>query len=46
MADITRDQFDESKNVVKKIFQKAKYHLDADLNEQIDIDIDAMRKLL
>jgi len=37
MADITREQFDEDKGVVRKIFQKGRHLADADLNEQASI---------
>jgi cytoskeletal protein CcmA (bactofilin family) len=37
MADITRDQYSESKLVEKKIFQKFTDAVDADFNEQVDI---------
>lgn len=46
MADITRGQFDPSKGVSKKIFQKGRHLVDADLNEQIDIQQYLDRKLL
>jgi len=37
MAEITRDQFDETKNVLKKIYQKGTYFLDSDINEMLDV---------
>lgn len=37
MADITRDQFSESKGVCKKIFQRGRFVVDADLNELQDV---------
>jgi hypothetical protein len=46
MADITRDQFDESNKVAYKIFQKDTAAMDADFNEQIQIArYDRMRAL-
>jgi hypothetical protein len=46
MASTTRDQFDESNGVVKKIFQKGKHLADADLNEQGSINDQHHRRLL
>lgn len=43
MASVTRTQFDPTRGVVKKIFQKGRYVLDADLNEQSDILVDVDR---
>lgn len=37
MANITRDQFDESKGVTRKVMQKGVLFADADFNEQMDI---------
>jgi len=36
MADISRDHFDESRNVVKKVLQQGRHLVDADWNEQVD----------
>lgn len=46
MADITRDQFDEDKAVVKKILQKQVHLTDADLNEQFDVELNRDRRTL
>ncbi len=46
MASITRDQFDETSRVEKKIQQKGVFLADADLNEQIDIDLNRQRRTL
>lgn len=46
MASITRDQFDETNRVEKKIQQKGVFLADADLNEQIDIDLNRQRRTL
>lgn len=46
MADITRNQFNESKNVTKKIFQSGHRLLDSDVNEQVDINLRQFRRLL
>jgi len=46
MADITRNQFDESKRVQKKIYQKGILLMDADLNEQADIELERHRRVL
>lgn len=46
MAEITRDQFNEDNQVVKKIHQKVVILTDADLNEQIDIDLNYNKRLL
>jgi len=46
MADITRDQFDETKAVTKKILQKGVYVADADWNEAQDIRRYAERRAL
>lgn len=46
MADITRDQFDPTKGVLRKVLQKGVYLLDSDWNEQMDIFQDEIRKAL
>ncbi len=46
MASITRDQFDLEKGVQKKIHQKGSLLMDADLNEQADVDLERHRRLL
>lgn len=46
MANITRDQFEESKGVIKKIVQSGVRLTDADLNEQFDITLQRDRRML
>jgi hypothetical protein len=46
VATISRDQFDRTKQVQKKIFQSGAFVLDSDLNEQIDIALENRRRTL
>jgi hypothetical protein len=46
MAEITRDQFDPTKRVQKKIFQRGTHVVDADLNEQADVALESRRRIL
>lgn len=46
MATISRDQFDRTKQVQKKIHQSGAFVLDSDLNEQIDIALENRRRIL
>ncbi len=46
MATRTRDQFDSTRLVQKKIFQSGSQLMDADLNEEIDIVLDRYRATL
>lgn len=46
MANTSRDQFLLSKAVQKKIFQKGSLLMDADLNEQADVDLERHRRAL
>jgi|GEM_PF-6118601 len=46
MANVSREQFDETRAVQQKIFQNGSHLLDADLNEQIDIALDNRRRSL
>ncbi len=46
MADITRDSFDESKKVIKKILQQGRFLLDSDFNELADVLVTQRRRVL
>ncbi len=46
MADITRNQFLAGKGVQKKIYQKGILLMDADLNEQADVELERHRRAL
>lgn len=46
MASITRDQFLRSKHVQMKVHQKGSLLMDADLNEQNDVDLERYRRVL
>lgn len=46
MANISRDQFDLDKGVQRKIHQKGSLLMDADLNEQAQVDLERHRRLI
>ena len=46
MATRTRNQFDVTRNVQKKVFQAGMHLVEADLNEQIDLALDRHRHVL
>jgi len=44
MANITRDHFNSSRGVLRKVLQKGVYLVDADWNEQMDVLLDEIQK--